>query len=278
MIRALRLFAAILSTAILLSCSQKAEKPLIGVTAGYSRTSAPMMKDAIAYGGPSSVSGTYLESVLQAGGLPVILPTIRSEKEAREILSHLDGIVISGGEDVDPIRYNETILEDGGVDINFPRDTSDFIYSEVAAKDGKPILAICRGMQLLNVALGGSLYQDLPSQKPSSVAHRQPESARIPTHPIGISKGTFLSDILLGISKGDSLLVNTKHHQAVKDLAGGLDAVAWASDGIVEAYCNSPSSSYPFIIGVQFHPEALVEGGRREYLPIFREFVKECSR
>ena len=244
----------LLLTLALLATVSCSDKPLVGITTGWS-------------GERITVKDTYVCAVREAGGIPVILPPVRSASEAEEALRRVRAVVFTGGEDIDPVRYGEEVLNES-VEVNGPRDTSDFLLVGAALRMKKPVLAICRGEQLLNVALGGTLYQDIPSQAPSSVAHRQDTLASVPTHIIYIEKGSRLY-ALTGL---DSVMVNTFHHQAVKDPAPGVTVAARAADGIVEGFEKGD------MICVQFHPEALVKAGDRTFLPLFEDLVRRARR
>ena len=248
----------ILLSAIILvaGCSghsaQSSQTPLIGVSSGFNGSSA-------------SLPETYIYAVRKGGGVPVILPLVREKSQAEALIGKLDGLIMSGGEDIAPAYYGETVLN-ASVGINAVRDTSDFLLLQTAIDCGKPVLGICRGHQLVNVILGGSLYQDLPTQL--GVEHRQKESSAVPTHKVGLIKGTRISGLLSGI---DSLMTNTHHHQAVKDVAPGLKVTILSADGVVEG-CEGKG-----VMSVQFHPEALIKGGDDTFLPLFEAFVEDCS-
>lgn len=233
------------------SRSGKSASPLIGITPSFS-------------GKSSSVGQTYVNAVRKAGGIPVILPGVRTKEDADALIANIDGIIFSGGEDVDPARYGEEVWNET-VGINHVRDTSDFLMVGAALDRGLPILGICRGSQLLNVALGGTLWQDIPSQIGGS--HSKPYSPGEGIHAIGIEKDTRISELL---ANADSVRVNTHHHQAVKDIAPGARITARAADGVVEAW------EAPGIFAVQFHPEEMIWWGDDTFLPVFNAFVEEC--
>ena len=237
--------------------AQARKKPLIGVASGYSSAMT------------STLSRSYTDAIYRAGGIPVILPQVNNAAAASEILSHLDGLLLSGGEDMAPAYYGESILNES-VQVNAHRDTIDVLYAEAALLAKKPILAICRGEQLLNVVLGGSLYQDLPTQKPSEIAHRQGSDLRFPSHTISVSEGSRLHRIM-GVK---TLNVNTSHHQAVKVPSDKVAVTAVAPDGVIEAYEGIEKGQW--ILGVQFHPEMLVRA-QSGWLAIFIDFVKACK-
>ena len=236
---------AILSVLLALSLSScSSRKPLIGVTPGYSSSSDDGNVGYV-YNGTARLLGTYIETVIRAGGVPVILPAVKDSASCAEILSRLDGVMISGGEDVNPAYYGEDIIENARVGVNSQRDTVDMLIARTALAMKKPIFAICRGFQLLNVAMGGSLYQDLPTQMPDNVGHSQREPGNVGTHKINIRKGSTLRKIM----GTDTLWVNSYHHQGVKDLAKGVKVTATTDDGLIEGYEGKN------IYAVQFHPE-----------------------
>lgn len=231
------------------ACTHQA--PLIGISGSYM---------------PDGVGGTYLntsysKAIGRAGAVPVIIPTVSSRAEADAVLAVLDGIVFSGGEDIGPELYGEDVWNET-VYVDSVRDVSDFLLAQAALDSRKPILAICRGEQLMNVVLGGSLYQDIPTQVSGDVGHGGT------THQIGIEDGSVLA-ALFGT---DSLEVNSTHHQAVKRIAPGLTVTARSGDGIIEAW------EADNIIAVQFHPEKLlILDGDDRWLPFFRTFISRCK-
>jgi len=220
--------------------------------------------------GSPTLHPTYSAAVKAAGGTPVTLPRVTSQAQADEIVSTLSGIVFSGGVDFDPKYFGEKILN-GTVTIDPRRDSSDIFLGRAALKAGIPIMGICRGCQLINILKGGTLWQDLPSQHPSPILHKQKESSSIPTHNITVTKGTFLADIISGRS---TVKVNSHHHQAIRDVGEGLRVSATAPDGIVEGIEGTGSQ---VVIGVQFHPEKLYEKDRT-WKRFFKKFVKKCQK
>ena len=230
------------------ACSVR-RPPVIGISCSRSDTGATLL------------TATYTEAVVRAGGVAVVLPTVGSAGEAERLLDILDGIIFSGGEDVTPAWYGESVWNET-VYVDSLRDRSDSLLARAALASGKPILAICRGAQLMNVMLGGSLYQDLPTQLGTAVKHGGGAH-----HPIGLAEGSVLRE-LFGV---DSILVNSYHHQAVKDLAPGLTVTARSADGLVEAYKTSR------IWAVQFHPEKMLKAGEEQWLPLFERFTEWCD-
>lgn len=219
-----------------------AGRPLIGVTTSITVEHYPER----AY-----VNSAYLSAVQQAGGIPILLPP-PLERPAREALrDRLDAVLLTGGGDLDPARFGEA-PHPSTYEVSATRDGLELSLVEYALDRGRPLLAICRGIQVLNVALGGTLYQDIPSDPGSPIRHSQKEPREQPTHAVKVrGEGTRLGGILGGLE----LEVNSLHHQAVKRLGRGLTAVAWAPDGIVEGVEGTGSG---FVVGVQWHPEDLV--------------------
>jgi putative glutamine amidotransferase len=216
--------------------------PLIGITTSVTVDGSPER----AY-----VNASYLRAVEAAGGIPVLLPPHLSERARRALWDRLDGVLLTGGGDIEPARFNEP-AHPTLVDVSPLRDALELEIVGRALDDAVPLLAICRGLQVLNVALGGTLYQDLPTDKPGAVAHSQKEPRDQATHAVKVmSEGTRLASII-GVPE---LEVNSFHHQAIKRLAPGLREVAWAADGVIEAVEMEDDR---FVIAVQWHPEDLV--------------------
>ena len=249
---------------------------LLGAVLSGCRESSPVVGVSCCWDeGRVSLSDAYLTAVRAAGGVPVVLPPVLSAEDAAAALASVDALILSGGEDIAPARYGEEVLN-ATVEVNGARDTSDFLLATEALRRGLPILGICRGEQLMNVVLGGTLFQDLPTQIGSGVngttaaiAHRQKADDGVPTHMIYIEAGSRLH----GLLGADSLMVNSFHHQAVKDPGAGVHVVARAADGVVEAW-EYDGSKRASILCVQFHPELLyARGGDSTFLPIFQDLV-----
>jgi putative glutamine amidotransferase len=197
------------------------------------------------------VNSTYLQAVQQAGGVPVALPPQLSPASMRRLTDDLDGLLLTGGGDVDPALFDEaphaTLY-----DVAPSRDTLETAVLHLALERGRPVLAVCRGLQVLNVALGGSLYQDVGADPGTQIPHSQKEPRDQPTHKVTVTPGSRLAETL----GADELEVNSMHHQAIRRLGRGLTAVAWAPDQLVEgAELDDPAR---FVLGVQWHPEELV--------------------
>ncbi len=196
-------------------------------------------------------SQTYIQAVLQAGAVPLLIPEVADPARLRRLYERLDGLLLPGGGDVDPVHYGEVRHERCGR-VTPIRDETELALVRWAAAEGKPLLGICRGIQVLNVALGGSLYQDIEAQLPGAGKHDwYPGYPRdhLP-HPVAVTPGSRLARIL----DTTSLPVNSLHHQAIKKVAAGLTVVARAPDGIIEGV---EGTGHPFLIGVQWHPEEL---------------------
>ena len=216
--------------------------PLIGVSTSITVGASPER----AY-----VNSAYLHAVQQAGGVPVALPPQLSSASMRQLAGDLQGLLLTGGGDMDPALFGET-PHVTLYDVAPSRDTLETSVLHVALDRGLPVLAVCRGLQVLNVALGGSLYQDVGTDPGTQTAHSQKEPRDQPTHKVKLTPGCRLAATL----GADELEVNSMHHQAIKRLGRGLTAVAWAPDQIVEgAEIGDPSR---FVLGVQWHPEELV--------------------
>jgi putative glutamine amidotransferase len=220
------------------------------------------------------VNASYLNAVQQAGGVPVPLPPQLTPAARGEILEHVQGVLLTGGGDVDPARFGETAHRTT-TDVSAARDTLEIELTRWALAKHVPLLAVCRGLQVLNVALGGSLYQDIPSEPGSPLDHSQAElqgkARHIPTHQVKVRDGSRLAGIL-GALEVD---VNSFHHQAIKRLGQGLVDVAWAPDSIVEGVELADADQ--FVVGVQWHPEELV-GNDPAAFNLFAALVSRAAR
>ena len=211
----------------------------------------------------------YMDLIIKSGGVPVMLSFSDDEQSVKEIADRFDGFVFTGGDDIATERYGQQPVPQCGQPC-VHRDSLEFaLFSEVIKTD-KPILGICRGMQFLNVALGGTLYQDLPTQKPGGVCHKQPAPTDALTHSVTVERGTMLYDIV-GVEK---LMVNTLHHQAVAEIAPTLKACAASDDGLVEAVYDPEKA---FLMGVQWHPE-MIFNKEESSLKIGKAFVEACRK
>lgn len=230
-----------------------ANKPLIGISLGY--------------GTKNSVNSVYVESVLRNGGVPYLLPVTDDVELLRQIMAELDGIILTGGEDITPFFYGEEKhpkLED----LNSKRDLYDLTLFKLATDRNVPVLGICRGLQLINVAMGGTLYQDIPSEHPSEVNHR-PGHSEV-AHDVNLVSGSVVSE-LMGQSR---IQVNSKHHQGIEKLAPGLKVTGWSPDSIPEIVEAYPIRS---IMAVQFHPEDFAGKGDAQMGKLFKHLVDKAE-
>ncbi len=236
-------------------------KPLIGIP---TRT---IIQDNLTIHGLLS---TYTHALDLAGAAPVLVPLRLGEDTLRAILDRLDGLLLAGGVDVHPKEFGETV-EPFCQEIDVARDAAELALTRAALAGGKPILGICRGIQMLNIASGGSVYQDIPAQVPGAMNHSHPPG--IPytqrTHSIEIDGHSTLARAL----EATHAEVNSSHHQSLKQVAPGWNVVARAPDGIIEGI--EPERGQ-FALGVQFHPEWLVDDPRM--LRLFEMLVQEAEK
>lgn len=216
----------------------------------------------------------YTDAIVAAGGVPLIIPVIDDIDVLRALYERIDGVLISGGGDIDPRYYGEAPLP--GLGPTDPqRDDVELPLARWAVADGKPLLGICRGSQVINVALGGTLYQDIPSQIKSHLVHDSSFTRQDWTymaHELQIDPESRLAQVF-----GETcFMTNSLHHQSLKDLAPGVRAVAWAPDGVIEAIEGTADAG--FLMGVQCHPEALQSAADPRWQLLFREFVERCAQ
>jgi len=208
-----------------------------------------------------ALSTAYVYALMRAGLVPVVVPPILDPEAACAALDGVHGLVLTGGEDVDPGRYGAPPHPKLG-ETDRARDAVELALIAGAERRRLPILAICRGIQILNVALGGTLYQDLTSERPGPVDHADTRSR----HGLRIESGTLLHRTLGAMDAS----VNTRHHQAIRDIAPALRATAWAEDGVIEgAEWKDPGA--PRVLAVQWHPEDDVEDA------LFRGFAEAIA-
>lgn len=221
------------------------------------------------------VNEPYLLAIQEAGGVPLALAPGHDAETLRRLYELLDGLLLTGGEDVAPERYGEEVLYPDLVQVVPERDAAEFQLLDWALADRLPILAICRGVQVLNVRLGGSLYQDLARDRPGALPHNQAGATprQEPTHPVTVLPGSFLADVV----GAEQLLVNSLHHQAIKALAPSLFPVAYAPDGVIEGVEANDPTPPAFLLGVQWHPEELI-GHDPAARRLFDAFVAACQK
>ncbi len=232
-------------------------KPLIGITSYYIRSKefpgSRFVADHLLVSYPH-----YAESIEMAGGVPVNLPLFSEPETTKELMDSMDGLIFCGGEDISP-RLRES-LNDKAAETPL-RDTFEINLFEMAVERRKPILAICRGMQLLNVYFGGTLIQDIAGLGKVYLEHQRTDAPSKGVHRIDVKDCTPWKELL-----GSSCQVNSLHHQAIENLGRGLRVVALSEDGLIEMVDNP---NYPFMLGVQWHPEML----RPWQAELFRTFV-----
>ncbi len=210
----------------------------------------------------------YLDGIAAAGGIPVVLPLTEDEQVLGQLANDVDGFLMTGGQDVSPALYGEERLDSCGETLPV-RDGMESRLFQLCLERDVPVLGICRGIQLMNVLLGGTLYQDLPSQRPTQTEHHMSPPYDRPVHQVEICKGTPLFDLI----QTERMDVNSYHHQAVRDKAPALQTMAVSEDGLIEAVCLPER---PFVWAVQWHPELswrTDEKSRR----IFEAFVGRCA-
>jgi putative glutamine amidotransferase len=249
-------------------------RPRIGITSWHHRDDEERWE---------AVLDGYSRAVLDAGGLPLILPTPHalSSAEARpehsrsgsaiieEYLEAIDGIIMTGGADIHPSFYGQIVLE-RCAEIDEERDRFEVELIHVARSRDLPFLGICRGLQVLNVALGGSLYQDLSYRQGTDPAHMSPRERRgEPAHPVAIAASTRLAEII----GARELHVTSTHHQIIHDLAPNLQVSAVAPDGVIEGV-EGPGR---FLLAVQWHPERMATR-HPEQLALFRALIEQAER
>lgn len=197
------------------------------------------------------VSREHSDAVIAAGGVPYFIPFTLDEDLIEQYVEQLDGLLLTGGWDIDPVYYGEDPVMGLG-EIAPSRDETEIALTQAFLKAGKPILGICRGHQVLAVVLGCTLYQDLDTQKKEALNHHPKIPRNRPMHSIQIVENSLLHQIV----KSTKIRVNSMHHQAVRDLGEHVRVTATAEDGIVEAI---ESTQYPNVLGVQYHPECMAE-------------------
>jgi len=195
------------------------------------------------------LSRHYPDAIAASGGIPVMIPLLDSPDFIRDLAEHLDGILLTGNKsDLDPARYRVSRLNACGPTQPL-RDSMDFFLLETAMKREIPILAICFGIQSLNVFLGGTLIQDIPTAISNPIQHNDPDSMGFPSHKIRISSGSVLEALAGGLDSA----VNSTHHQSIERPGAGLEAIAHAPDGVIESIFGTNQRHW--ILGVQWHPE-----------------------
>ncbi|MBG0771301.1 MAG: gamma-glutamyl-gamma-aminobutyrate hydrolase family protein [Anaerolineaceae bacterium] len=236
-------------------------RPIIGITGGNIKNKS----GSFAF----NVGQAYITAIRHSGSIPLLIPLGTREADLQRILKLVDGILFTGGGDIETQRFN-------GQDhprvygVSPLRDTLEFTLMELALKSHKPFLAICRGIQVLNVAFGGDLYTDLADQLDNALKHDwYPDYPRDKhAHTVNLICGSILHDIF----QADEVPVNSLHHQGIARIGKGLEAIAFAPDGLVEGLVVSDEK---FAVGVQWHPECLPEDAKMQAL--FKAFITACQ-
>jgi putative glutamine amidotransferase len=223
-----------------------------------------------------SVSNQYSMAVAAAGGLPWIAPAIPAKPLVAESVARCDGVLLTGGDDIQTGLYTLTLAAELQKTVSEPepdRDLFELMLVEEVFRQGKPLFAICRGHQLVNIAFGGTLIVDIGLQLPGAINHRQLDRKNEVVHDAELTDGSLLANIVAHQKLG----VNSSHHQAIGELADPFAVTARSEDGVVEAMELKPGvANLPFFLAVQFHPERLY-ARHREHLKLFQHFVRACA-
>jgi putative glutamine amidotransferase len=249
------------------------QRPLILVSPSISPKGEEFGDDSL------SLSAPYERALLDAGAHPWPVMSLRTAAEIAECVRRADGVLLTGGEDVQPRLYDPrmpgrlrrkcVVTPDGGA-----RDWRELVMVHELFRQRKPLLAICRGHQILNVALGGTLHADIPTELPQAINHRRMDRRSAKVHDVRLTPGGLLAKI----ARTKVLGVNSTHHQAVARVADVLTVTAMAGDGVVEGLELKPAAAglLPFLLSVQFHPERLA-AQHPEHRRVFRAFVRACA-
>lgn len=234
-------------------------KPIIGLTVSY-RSDEQTQQHFL--------QNSYLDAIRHFGGIPLLIPVMAVPEELAFLMSQCDGLLLTGGNDIDPALFGEKVLNDTVV-IAPERDRDEFKALKIAQERGIPILGICRGVQVMNVYFGGTLIQDIPTQTPSDILHRMEPPFHRAAH-----KCTVIPDTPLhNLTQVHEIGVNSHHHQAIKDVATGFTVMAEAEDHVIEAICDPAK---PFRWGVQWHPERIWDI-EESSAKIFEAFISACK-
>ncbi len=233
-------------------------KPIIGVTPLYNKNLDTIW-----------ILTQYFDLINNLGGVPIMLSFCRDRENLERSVSILDGIVFTGGQDIDPKYYNQAPKENLGA-ISKLRDELEWDLLDVVLEKNIPVLGICRGFQIINVKLGGSLIQDIPSQYKTDINHSMgSEGAFKLAHSVNVDRNNPFSNFF----KEDSFMVNTLHHQGIENLGEDLIPLLHSEDGLVEGFTHRDK----FILGVQFHPELIYQKSET-VKNLVREFIKEAKK
>jgi putative glutamine amidotransferase len=222
-----------------------------------------------------SLSNRYTEAVFMAGGLPVISPLTTTMGFATEMIGRTDGLMLTGGDDVEVSRYRKNLPPELAATVSEPERERDVLELELIKecfRQRKPVFAICRGHQILNVALGGTLIVDIGLEVKDALDHKQMARKMEPVHEVSLTPGSGLAMM----TSQQELGVNSTHHQAIAQVAPTLQVTARSRDGVVEAMELKDPAMLPFLLSVQFHPERLWDR-YPVFLRLFQQFVKACQ-
>lgn len=234
-------------------------KPIIGLTSSYLKN-----EDTEQVFLPHS----YFDAIRHFGGIPLLIPVFAAPEELEFLLSQCDGLILTGGNDIDPAIYGETLLNDSVV-IAPERDRGEALVLDLVLSRNLPVFGICRGIQMMNVYFGGTLYQDIPAQMTTDIAHRMEKPYHRTSHSCQVVQGTPLHHLT-----GQTVIgVNSHHHQAIKDLAPGFVFMGCSEDGIIEAMYDP---SRPFLWAVQWHPERIWDI-EESSAKLFEAFIAACK-
>ncbi len=223
-----------------------------------------------------SLSNRYTDALIAAGGLPQIFPATTSRWVITEAVQRCDGVLLTGGDDIDPKLYDPNLPAELAKTVGTlepDRDTWEKGLIDDVFEQRKPLFGICRGHQMLNVALGGTLVVDIATQVPGALNHRRMDRKMEPVHDVKIAPDSLLARV----TGQQTLGVNSTHHQAIGRVAESLRVVAESSDGVIEAVELREPEQLPFLLSVQFHPERLIDSNAL-FLQLFSNFVAACER
>lgn len=234
------------------------KRPVIGISGSHNAAESRLF-----------IHENYIRTILKAGGLPVLLPEILDKEAMAELLDQLDGLLLAGGGDILPARFGEETLPECGVP-DAQRDAFELAVTPLAIEKGLPVFGVCRGIQVLNVALGGTLYQDIQTQCGLLRGiHYQPAPYHVEVHEVVFTRGGLFE----GLTGASSMMTNSVHHQSIKDVAPSLKVEGTTADGIIEAVCARDNDR---VFGVQFHPEYLAEHSDAAF-KMFEHFIRKAA-
>lgn len=216
------------------------------------------------------LNSAYVTSLESAGVVPLVVPPLADDDFAFAIVSRVDGLLLTGGEDVDPSLYGQPRSSECGKS-NVARDRTEIALIRAARELRKPVLAICRGPQILNVALGGTLYQDIRSEVPGALEHNPHDERSARVHAVAVDRGSRIADAM----GATDLSVNSFHHQSIRDVAPGLRITARAPDGVIEGV--ETASDDWWVMAIQWHPEEMNESPEPWDRGLFKAFAERLA-